>query len=343
MWDVPYTGSMFGPDFQYAHPVTITPNYNAADANPGQNIPGQGGVVEQKFSSQVRLDWKPITGAVTYTVYGSISPFRQENILAADLREPGFDFNLPVFINSLEYYFWVSWTDASGTVTYLTEDPATLATRLAQDAFHPNPLTPDCRWVMDVDALNCEIEQDLQYIRAGHKLQLQIGGEKALLFKRRHGEDVPWGIPCTCTESFERETDPDYQGGTRCKLCFGTGIFGGFYPAIPILFRYENMPENTYKPTDHGFELVHKPNSWTLWEPFVGMDDLLVRLGDGSRFRVTTRKESSLRGIRTLQTFDLVGVERTDILMEVSNAAIDLALQKARNPLYSVNLFKVFG
>lgn len=343
MWDQVYSGGLNNPDFQFNHPVTITPDYNASDANPVVNIPGQGGIVDQRVTDRIRLEWKPVVGAVSYGVAGSLSPFRQENVLQDGIKDAFFLFDLPVFINSLEYYFWVFWKDSAGTVTYLTDDPATLATRLAQDAFHPNPLTPDCRWVMDVDALNCEIEQDLQYIRAGHKLQLQIGGEKGLLFKRRHGEDQPWGIPCTCTESIERETDPDYQGGTRCKLCFGTGVFGGFYPGIPLLFRYENMPENTYKPTAHGLELVHKPNSWTLWEPFVGMDDLLIRLSDGSRFRVTTRKESSLRGIRTLQTFDLTQVEKTDILTEVSNVAIDRALRTAKNPLYSVNKFKVFG
>ena len=342
MWDSLYAGNMYDANFQYSHPITITPNPTANDANPVQKIPGQGGVVQQSVTSSIRLDWKPVLGAVSYTVYGSLSPFRQENSLA-EVKDPGFDFDLPVFINSLEYYFWVSWTDAAGKVTYLTDDPATMATRLAQDAFHPNPITPDCRWIVDVDALNCEIEQDLQYVRAGHKLTLQIGGEKALLFKRRHGSDVPWGIPCTCTESIERETDPDYQAGGRCKLCFGTGIFGGFYPAIPILFRYENMPEDSYKPTSHGFELVHKPNSWTLWEPFVGVDDVLLRLSDGSRFRVITRKESSLRGIRTLQQFDLKEIEKTDILTEVSNAAIDRALRTAKNPLYAVNRFKIFG
>jgi hypothetical protein len=343
VWNQIYDGSIFGPDFQFNHPVTITPVVTANDANPSVNIPKQGGVVQQKIIDRVRLSWAPATGAVTYTVYGSLSPFRQENVLQDGIKDPQFDFNIPVFINSLEYYFWVSWTDDKGNVTYLTDDPATLATRLAEAAFHPNPLTSDCRWITDVDALNCEMEKDLQYIRAGHRLQLQMGGEPGLLFKRRHGEDVPWGIPCTCTENFERETDPDYQAGGRCKLCFGTGVFGGFYPAIPILFRYENVPDDTYKPTNHGLELVHKPNSWTLWEPFVGMDDIVIRVTDGSRFRVTGRRESSLRGIRLHQQFDLKEIEKTDILMEVSNAAIDKALKTAKNPLYSVNLFKVFG
>ncbi len=343
MFEQVYDGSIFGPDFQYAHPVTITPLVDANDANPVQRIPGQGGIVDQKITERVRLSWAKVKGAVSYILYGSVSPFRATNILQEGIKDLFVDFDIPVFTQVMEYYFWIAWVDAEGSVTYLTVDPATLATRLAQDAFHPNPLTPDCRWVLDVDQLNCEIEKDLQYIRAGHRLQLELGAEKGLLYKRRQGEDRPWGIPCTCTEDIERETDPDYQGTGRCKLCFGTGIFGGFYPAIPILFRYENVPDDTYKPTNRGLELVHKFNSWTLWEPFVGIDDILIRTSDGSRFRVTGRRESSLRGIRLHQQFDLKEIEKTDILQEVTNQAIDRALTTAKNPNYSVNKFRVFG
>jgi hypothetical protein len=337
-----YSQSIYNPDFQFNHPVTITPLVDAGDGNPVQRIPGQGGVVDQKITERVRLAWARVVGAVSYILYGSISPFRQQNILEEGITGLFTDFDIPVFTQSLEYYFWVAWVDKDGVVTYLTDDPATLATRLAQDAFHPNPLTPDCRWVMDVDQLNCEIEQDLQYIRAGHRLQLEMGAEKGLLYKRRHGEDKPWGIPCTCTTQ-DLTDDPDYSGNTRCKLCFGTGVFGGFYPAIPILFRYENVPDNTYKPTAHGLELVHAFNSWTLWEPFIGQDDILVRLSDGTRFRVTGRRESSLRGIKLHQQMDLAPIEKTDVRQDVTNAAIDKALSTAKNPLYSVTRFKVFG
>lgn len=338
-----YSGSINNPDFQHDHPVTITPLTDAGEANPIQKIPGQGGVVDQKVTERIRLSWNKVKGAVSYILYGSISPFRQENILQDKIEETHVDFDLPVFVQSLEYYFWVAWVDADGIVTYLTADPATLATRLAQDAFSPNPLTPDCRWIIDVDRLNCEIEQDLQYIRAGHRLQLEIGGERGLLFKRRHGSDKPWGISCSCTSDIERETDPDYQGSTRCGLCFGTGVFGGYYPAVPIMFRYENVPDDSYKPTARGLELVHKFNSWTLWEPFVGIDDILVRLSDGTRFYVTGRRESSLRGIRLHQQFDLKQIEKMDIRSDVTNATIDRALATAKAPNYAVSKFKVFG
>ena len=343
MWEQVYSGSIYNPNFQTGHPVKVSPLPSANDANVVIPIIDQGGVTEQKITERVGISWAAVKGAASYTLFGSISPFRPTNVLQEGLKAPQTTFDIPVFTQTMEYYFWVGWVDAKGKTTYLSTDPATLATRLATEAFTPNPITADCRWILQVDALNCEMEKDLQYIRAGHRLQLEMGAENGILFKRRHGEDRPWGIPCTCTQSFERETDPDYQGSGRCKFCFGTGIYGGFYPGIPIRFRYSNMPDDAFKQTAQGFQLEHKFDSWTLWEPFVGIDDIVLRLSDGSRHRVTNRKESSLRGIRLHQRFDLKEIEKTDILQEVTDAAIDAALSRAKIPGYSVSLFKVFG
>jgi hypothetical protein len=343
MWDQIYSGSIFGPDFQTKHPVRIEAIQTATDANPVTPIIGQGGVVQDRITEQVRISWTKLKGAKTYNLYGSLSPINKNNILQEGITGLETTFIIPVFTQALQYYFWVAGVDVNGKVTYLTQDPATLATRLSKDAFHPNPLTPDCRWLIDTNPLNCEMEKDLQYIRAGHRLQLEMGGEKAILFKRRHAEDRPWGIPCTCTQSFERETDPDYQASGRCKLCFGTGIFGGFYPGIPILFRYASMPSDKFTKETRGFQLEHKVDSWTLWEPFIGIDDLLLRVTDGTRFIVTDRSESSIRGIRMHQRFSLKEIEKTNILEQVTDQAIDQALTRAKVPGYSVSLFKVFG
>jgi len=138
-------------------------------------------------------------------------------------------------------------------------------------------------------------------------------------------------------------SDPDYQGRGRCSLCFGTGVFAGYYPAIPVMIRYSSAPEQVYKYTKRGMETSHAFNTYMLWEPIVNVDDLIIRASDGSRYRVEKRKETSARAIRLHQEFDLTVIEKTSILYEVSDAAINAALAQAQVPGYAISRFRIFG
>jgi len=182
-----------------------------------------------------------------------------------------------------------------------------------------------------------------EYIRAGDRFQLENDGEPALLFIRRHAEDRPFGVPCECNNSIEAETDPDYQGRGRCQICYGTGIYGGFYPSIPIRIRYSNLPGKRYNRTKTGFDIEHAFNTFMIWAPEVHKDDLVVRITDGTRYVVTQRNESSARGIRLHQEFDLSQIEGEDIKMDINDVNIQKALDQLNVPGFVRDSFKVFG
>lgn len=339
-----YSQSIFGPDLQTGHPLTIVPLTDAGDSNAVvyDPKPGVGGVADQEITWNFKISWLPVAGAVSYNLYGGISPYRQENLLQSGITDTFITYAPPVFVENLRYYFWVAAVNAQGDIAYLTFDPATLETTVNTTAWAPNPLTPDPRNEPTTDGLNSEMQKAFQYIRANHRLQLQIGAEPGVLFKRRQGAHRPDGIPCPCTSNRD-DADPDFQARGRCSMCFGTGIIGGFYPGVPILFRYDAMPKEVYNKVVGGFQVKHTFNSWTLHEPHIDQDDLFIRLKDGARYQVGERQESSMRALTLHQEFDLREVERTSILYQVTNKSIEAALTKAKTPGFSQSLWKIWG
>ncbi len=338
----PFRATLASPQLNTSHPVWVYPDANPGDTNRRTNILTVGGVTYQDHTEKYVIVWAPVKGARTYNVYGSVSPARKTNQLIAGLKTNQYEFFPPVFSEVIKYHFWVSWVDANGVETYLSEDSATLETTAADTAFWPNPITGSCT-VPDPDGINCEHRKAYDYIQNMNRLELQLNGEAAYLHIRRHGEQKPWGIPCVCNDSIDAESDPDYQGRGRCSLCFGTGVFAGYYPAIPIMIRYSNAPEQTFKYGRQGLVLQHSFNSYSLWEPVISVDDLVIRASDGKRFRVSKKKETSARAITLHQEFDLTELEHTSILYEVSDKTIQAALDQAKLPGYLLEGFRAFG
>lgn len=338
----PFRATLASPQLNTSHPVWVYPDAYPGDDNYRENIVAIGGVTYQDHKEKYVLVWAAPRGARTYNIYGSVSPTRKTNLLASGVKTNQYEFYPPVFSEIIRYYFWVSWVDANGTETYLSEEPASLEKTAVDTAFWPNPITSSCN-VPDADGINCEHKKAYDYIQHMNRLELQLNGEAAYLHIRRHGSHKPWGIPCACNDSMDASSDPDYQGRGRCSLCFGTGVFGGFFPAIPIMIRYSNAPEQVYRYAKQGLVLNHSFNTYALWEPIINVDDIVIRASDGKRFRVSKRKETSARAIRLHQEFDLTEVERTSVLYEVSDKTIQEALDQAKLPNYMVERFKIFG
>ena len=335
--------TLWSPELNSGHPVQVFADPVASDANVRENILRVGGITHQLHTERYLVTWaKPAPGIAFYRLYGSISPFRSDNLLEDNITGLQASFYPPVFTDVLRYYFWVSAVDSTGKELYLSPEPVSLEITTQGTAFSPNPITSICEFP-DADGLNCELRKVYGYIRKMDRFQLEQSGEVAYLYIRRHGEDKPWGIPCACNDSFEAESDPDYQGRGRCSLCFGTGVYAGFYPPIPIMIRYSNQPDSVYTYTKQGMTLSHAFNTYMVSDPVVNVDDLIVRAQDNSRYYVTKRKETSVRGIRLHQEFDLKQVEKKDILMEVSPTTIQAALDKAKVPGWARDRFKVFG
>lgn len=334
---------LFTPALQTDNPVTVVADPDVADDNPNKFKIDVGGIVTDYASERYKISWPQIKFAKSFELHGSVSPQRKDNVLQTGITGNETVFIPPVFTEVITYYFWVTVTLDDGSVHFLDETPATLENTQHRLAFEDNPITFNDKVVPDPDGLNCELENIYEFIRAGNQLQLQMDGEPALLFLRRQGEDKPFGVPCACNNSIQAETDPDYQGRGRCTMCFKTGIYGGYYPSIPITIRYSNMPEKTYKQTSRGQELSHQFNTFMIWAPVVRYGDLVVRLSDGSRYHVTGRRESSARAIMLHQEFDLAQVETKDIRMQVTDANIQKALNTAEFPGFLRDGFKAFG
>lgn len=334
--------TLASPQFNTTHPVWVFADPYASDDNRRQNIPKTGGITFQDHTEKYVITWAETKGAAFYKLYGSISPTRSTNLLQDNLTTNQAIFYPPLFSEVIRYYFWVASVDANGNEVYLSTEPASLETTAVDTASAVNPITDNC-FVPDACGMNKETLKAYDFIQNMNRLQLQTNGEVAYLHKRRHADHIPWGIPCACNDSIDQESDPDYQGRGRCSLCFGTGIYGGYYPAIPIMIRYSATPNQVYTYKNRGMELAHSFNTYMLWEPVVNVDDLVIRASDASRYYVTKRRESSARAIRLHQEFDLTQMEKQDIRMEVSDKTIQAALNVAKIPGYAVDRFKVFG
>lgn len=330
------------PQLRTDHPVWVYPDMEVSDKNRNFIVPKVGGVTYQDYSERYVIVWAANPNYVKYRLYGSISPFRKDNLIQDNILTNQTEFFPPVFVEVVKYYFWVAGVDALGNETYLSDDAASLETTAVKNALANNPITTT-EFMPDGDGLNCEHLKAYEYIQSLNRTELELNGELAYLFIRRQGGQKPWGMACICNDSLTRDSDPDFQGSERCTLCFGTGIFGGYYPPIPIKIRYSNAPDQLMRYTKRGLEASHAFNTYMLWEPTVNVDDLIIRAMDEIRYVVKAKKETSARGIVLHQEFDIDQLEDSDIRQEVSHESIQKALDYAKLPPAVVDRFKIFG
>jgi hypothetical protein len=336
-------GPLFAASVKEDNPVQIEIDPDFGDLNPSITRLKVGRIITQLLTQRYRITWPQIVGADHYRLYGSISPGRQGNLLQDNLTDTETHFVPPVFTPVIQYYFWVSVVLVNGREEYLSDVPASLETTARKKAFEGSPITDAAPIIADSEGLNAEMPEIYDYIRFGDRLQIENDGENALLFQMRHGEDKPFGVPCECTDSTDGENDPDYSGRGRCGLCYGTGIWGGYYPAIPIRIRYMGMPSQRFIRNPTGFTTEHVFNTITIWDPQIRVGDLVLRLSDGNRYHVADRSESSARAIRLHQAFDLEQVPGTDIRNYVTDTGIKHALKQLEAPGYVRDGFLAFG
>lgn len=334
--------TLFLPQLDDTNPVSVVANPSAGNADPSTFTMDAGGIALYNKYNEFLISWPAVENAVKYRLYGSVSPSRQSNLLQDNLTSNSTAFVPPIFTAVIEYYFWVSAIDEDGNEAYLSDTPASLDVYRQKLTATDNPVSFDGNVMPDNDGWNDEFVQDLVTVRAGNRFELENGGEPALLFLRRHAEDKPYGKPCACTNDID-DSDPDYQGRGRCTMCFGVGVVGGFYPAIPINIRYSNMPNKRYIPSKFGLELEHSFSTYMLWAPVVRSEDLIVRLVDGSRYNVTQKSESSVRGIKLHQAFDMEQLSEKDITYLVTDESIQRALTQGNVAGFIRDGFKDFG
>ena len=355
---------LFSPEINTDHPVTITAILNAGDLRqmkisevrhfdgvtnmePGslRGDTTKTGVSSGESALAYDICWRQVRDAVSYRLYGSMSPTGHGILLQKDIELTETIWHVPYFSSSVVFFFWVSAIDDAGTEIFLSELPASLMASQAMKNFGWNTITADDDLLPGVQGLDAMMLQSLEFIRAANRLQIELGSEPALLYLRRYAEDRPWGGACSCTDQRNRDdSDPDYIAKGNCKLCFGIGIFGGFLPAIPILVRYGDAPEETWKWTKRGQEKISTFNTKMLWAPICRTGDLVVRQ-NGQRYLVgKTQPDISARAVRLHQEFDLEMIsDTTSVLMEVTNAAIENGLRYSKLPRFARDGYRIFG
>lgn len=326
----------------YTLPSSQSPSILKVQVVPDINSSGQ------PTGSPLIVSWVNVPGAVNYIINASPSPIYRNVYKIIPAFDPitGIP-NLSIrFTPSLTlptdivWHFWVNVDFGNNTTKFIQDTPAFIEENHAFDA---NVLDPSSQELMLDEGT---MKDYIQQIRQRSLAMIQNDGEEFYLYMRR------WiGMPChkcytegtgdsglgtgmvidKTTGLFARvavdSVDPELQGTNNCTECFGTGIFGGFYPKIKILARYGNIPHRRIKWNKGGLDIAQDFNSWTTWFPRIHKHDFLIRARTGERFSLGEEVgTASWRGIATQQTFNAVLLTPTDIRYAVTDEAVQAAV-----------------
>lgn len=287
-----------------------------------------------------RVTWTPIPGVSVYKIYVSPTPLTP-NLYATVTTGGTFDFTQPPWTpQDVTYYFWVSYIGYSGE-TFINTFPAYTGLENPFSA-DKNPFSQDS---INNSLIYCGDDLAIQYyfeeIRRRNAAMMENDGEYFYLYLRKWS-----GRACTCLRMSDsliddsdaalvgKKTeiddvnlgDPDYQPVGRCPNCFGTGIYGGYFPKIRIRARYGNLPPRNIAMQQQGLDFRHDFDSWTLWHPKLHKLDMLHRIGTGDRFVVDNIAQSEWRGQPLHQEMKLINKPKTDILYDVNDETIALGV-----------------
>jgi len=274
--------------------------------------------------TDLKLTWPAQPNATGgYNVYGSPSPTTKNLLTETPIAATEYQYQAPAVPEDITWHFWVSSIDPFGNETFIEAEPATLRTNSNPFSDENSPLTTEFTQAqIPNDAMAFYFDE----IRRRHQALLEADGEDFTLYLRKWS-----GQACPTTDARVKD-DPDYDANTLCKICFGTGILGGYWPSIQIKMRYGEAPPRKITYTDRGLELTHDFNSWTLWLPRLHEHDLLVRNLTGERFEIENAAESAWRGLPLRQQGRLLLLQPGDIRHLVSDAAIADALTHHNDP-----------
>ena len=324
------------PDYNYdpnsAFTLKIDLNYISDPNAIIKYDPYWGGTYKGSYMS-VTVDWIASTdkGLQGYNLYFGVHPLvkykaNKDGLLAT----PHLVMQLPVLPQNINFYFWATKIvnnveiplNVDGQTTYDTSKIETFSTNPVE----PNPAFPE------TDNINDQLNLLLQRSLDDKKMALEMLGVKCDVYARRWGTQKPFGVPCTCTED---KQDPDFIGSSRCPLCFGTGIVGGYYPPIEMFIRFPLQPADDFKGTVRGLTLSQTYDGWTIIPPILREQDLIVRKIDGRRYTISGVQVTFFKGAATNQFFSLDLLSPTDIRHIVSMDTINSALAKLDDPRFN--------
>lgn len=304
-------------------------------ADPSAKIkfsPTFGGIYVGAYS-RVKIEWNAEVGVNGYNVYYSVFPLLRYKANDVVITATSYEFNLPLYPNNIVFYFWVSKI-INSVETFINTEGETYDTT-TERSFNAETISPiETSYVFpETKNINEQMKLLLTRIKADMQFMLQNDGTPCYVYLRRWGSDKPYGIPCPCTNN--NDDNPDFTGRDRCNLCFGTGVIGGYYPPIEMFIRFNVMPSKEFRGVVYGLKVSQTYEAWSIPDPILRAEDLIVRKYDGERYLVKDVALSTQRSVATRQELRLDLLPMNDIRRIVSLDTINQALSYSSNPKYN--------
>ena len=140
-------------------------------------------------------------------------------------------------------------------------------------------------------------------VRRNRFLLIQ-GGERAKVFIRK-----VVGPKCGCY------SEANKQPANDCKVCFGTGVHGGYDGPYDIILAPDNG-EKSISQSNRGRSFSHPYDTWTGPSPQLSQRDFIVKL-NGDRYALGPVRSPTSRGMQLQQFFAISHIDEGDIRHKV--------------------------
>jgi hypothetical protein len=262
------------------------------------------------------ISWPAQAGATGYRVYAGFDPVHIRSLISGVAPLPydqlSFDFSTPLYPPGQIVYFWAAVDTASGPI--FISDVGSYAYGTGQ----LNKFTDQARYSSTTTQL-IDTDDSLYYmeeIRRRAKAILEDTAEEVDLFIKQ------WrGLPDPTVQE-QLGLDPNYQSMTRDDRTYGTGFYPGYFPAIRILMRFGNLPASLLEFQTPGLRPLLQNESWTVWDPIMHENDLIVRVSTGQRYAIGSTAFGNWRGVPITQRATLQIVSPTSPLQKITNTEL---------------------
>lgn len=262
------------------------------------------------------ISWPAQSGASGYRVYAGFDPIHIRSLISGLDPLPGdqlsFEFDTPAYPPGQIIYFWVAVNGASGPV-FINE--------VGSYAYGTGQMSKFTDMSRFSDTTNDLIAADdslyyMEEIRRRAKAILEDTSEEVDLYIKQ------WrGLPDPTTQN-ELGLDPNYQAMTRDDRTYGSGFYPGYFPAIRMLMRFGNLPQSLLEFQSPGLRPLLQNEAWTIWDPIMHENDLLVRVSTGQRYVVSTTAFGNWRSVPITQRLTLQVVSPNSPLQKITNQAL---------------------
>lgn len=147
-------------------------------------------------------------------------------------------------------------------------------------------------------------------IRREYKLLTRYTGTLGYYLARKQ-----WGETCACAD-----WNTDMPSNAHCRLCYGTGLVGGYHPASELLVQEDRTGVRAERQDGIGMRTDQVQLVRAVACPFLTAKDIWVHPGTGERWSIERKKEVvALRGQPLVYDVELR-------LIELGNIAYDIQL-----------------